>query len=414
MSRVEELCRAAQQAQPALTVAGTDKKNAVLERVATLLVERSASICAENKTDLDAGAAAGLSAAMMDRLTLTPARLESIAAGVREIAALDDPIGRVENLTRRPNGLRVGRMRIPLGVIAMIFESRPNVVIDAGALCLKAANAVILKGGKEAIASNRALAAVLQDALAAEGLPREAVVLLTDRGEVSELLEQDETVDLVIPRGGEGLIRYVTRNSRIPVVQHYKGTCHVFVDESADLERAVAIAINAKVQRPGVCNAMETLLVHRAVAHAFVPSVASAMNAAGVELRGCEQTRALAPDKVGAATEADWHAEYLDLVLSIRVVDDMEQAIEHIRRYGSDHTEAILTNDYRRANAFVERVSSSAVIVNASTRFNDGGQLGLGAEIGISTSRLHAFGPMGLEELTARKFVVYGDGHIRK
>ncbi len=412
MSTVHQLCTAARDAQPALAAASTDLKNQVLRETADLLVARCGDILERNALDVEAAAAAGLSSAMTDRLRLDAARLQGIADGVREIAALPDPIGEVSALRQRPNGLRVGRMRIPLGVIAMIFESRPNVVIDAGALCIKSGNAAILKGGREAAHSNLALAEVLRDALEAVGLARDAVVLLTDRGQVSDLLQEADTVDLVIPRGGEGLIRYVTENSRIPVIQHYKGVCHVFVDESADLAAAERIAVNAKAQRPGVCNSLETLLVHRGVASAFLPSVSAAMRAAGVELRGCERSREILPD-IGAAGEDDWHAEYLDLILAVRVVDDMDAAIAHIREYGSDHTESIITSDYGRANAFVARVPSSAVMVNASTRFNDGGQLGLGAEIGISTSRLHAFGPMGLKELTTQKFVVYGDGHVR-
>lgn len=409
---VAERCQAAKAAQPALATATTALKNAVLARVATLLVERAPALIEENAKDLAAGEEAGLSKAMIDRLRLTRERLGSMADGVREIAALADPIGAVANLSRRPNGLQVGRMRIPLGVVAMVFESRPNVVIDAGTLCLKSGNAVILKGGKEAQHSNVALAQVLADALEAEGLPRDAVVLLTGRSEVAELLEQEGTVDLVIPRGGEGLIRYVTHNSRIPVIQHYKGVCHVYVDETADAEMAHAIVVNAKVQRPGVCNACETLLVHGNVPAEFLHGLITDLQALGVEIRGCERTCALV-DGLTPATEEDWDTEYLDLILSVRVVDDLDAAIQHIRLHGSDHTEAIVTNNYSRANEFVARIPSSATIVNASTRFNDGGQLGLGAEIGISTSRLHAFGPMGLNELTATKFVVYGTGQVR-
>lgn len=412
MSSVADLCLAARAAQPALAAATSVRKDAVLRRVADLLGERRDAILAANAQDLVAAEAAGLSGAILDRLRLDAKRLDAIARSVREVEALPDPVGEVAQEIVRPNGLRVGRMRIPLGVVAVIFESRPNVVIDAGVLCLKSGNAAILKGGKETTASNRALAAVLAEALRSEGLPEAGVTLLTGRSEVAELLQQSRTVDLVIPRGGEGLIRYVTENSRIPVVQHYKGVCHVFVDAGADLEMATRIAVNAKAQRPGVCNAMETLLVHEAEAAAFLPRAAEALRAAGVELRGCEATRRLVPD-AGAATEDDWHAEYLDLILAVRVVRDMDAAIEHIRTYGSDHTEAIVTNDYTRAHEFVARVPSSAVIVNASTRFNDGGELGLGAEIGISTSRLHAYGPMGLRELTTTKFVVFGTGQVR-
>ena len=413
MSTVEELCLAARKAQPALAMASTGQKNAVLTRIATLLRERTPSLLIENQKDLDAAKDAGLSGAIVDRLRLNADRIAQISKGVEEIIALPDPIGGISQLETRPSGIRVGRMRIPLGVIAMIFESRPNVVIDAGALCLKSANAVILKGGKEAKHSNLALATLLSDALEAEELPRKAVVLLQERSEVNTLLEQANTVDLVIPRGGEGLIRYVTNNSRIPVVQHYKGVCHLFIDESADLAMASRIAVNAKTQRPGVCNALETLLIHEAVAEEFLPAITKKLRALGVVLRGCEKSRSEVPD-MDAASEEDWHTEYLDLILSVRVVEDMNQAIQHIDTYGSDHTESIVTTNYQRAHEFVARIPSSAVMVNASTRFNDGSQLGLGAEIGISTSRLHAFGPMGLNELTTSKFVIYGDGNVRK
>jgi len=413
MSTVEELCLAARKAQPALAMASTGQKNAVLTQIATLLRERTPSLLIENQKDLDAAKDAGLSGAIVDRLRLNADRIAQISKGVEEIIALPDPIGGISQLETRPSGIRVGRMRIPLGVIAMIFESRPNVVIDAGALCLKSANAVILKGGKEAKHSNLALATLLSDALEAEELPRKAVVLLQERSEVNTLLEQANTVDLVIPRGGEGLIRYVTNNSRIPVVQHYKGVCHLFIDESADLAMASRIAVNAKTQRPGVCNALETLLIHEAVAEEFLPAITKKLRALGVVLRGCEKSRSEVPD-MDAASEEDWHTEYLDLILSVRVVEDMNQAIQHIDTYGSDHTESIVTTNYQRAHEFVARIPSSAVMVNASTRFNDGSQLGLGAEIGISTSRLHAFGPMGLNELTTSKFVIYGDGNVRK
>ncbi len=405
-------CRAAKAAQTRLAVATTEQKNALLHRIAARLEGDCAAVVEANQRDVAAAADAGLSSALVDRLRLDEKRLRALAASVREVVALPDPVGLVESLWTRPNGLQVGKMRIPLGVIAIIFESRPNVVIDAAILCLKSGNAAILKGGKEAAHTNAALAAVLSSALVDAGLPSEAVTLLTDRGEVGELLHQTETVDLVIPRGGEGLVRYVTENSRIPVVQHYKGVCHVFVDATADLEMASRIVVNAKAQRPGTCNAAETLLVHAEVAERFLPEVARALAAARVTLVGCERTRAVLPE-VTPATEADWSTEYLDLVLSVRVVDDLEAALAHISRYGSSHTEAIVTRDYQNAHAFIARVPSSAVLVNASTRFNDGGELGLGAEIGISTSKLHAFGPMGLRELTTTKFIVYGQGQVR-
>jgi glutamate-5-semialdehyde dehydrogenase len=335
---------------------------------------------------------------------------------VREVAAQDDPLGAIEEETTRPNGLRVGRMRIPLGVIAMIYESRPNVTSDAAALCLKAGNAVILRGGSEALHSNRAIADAIREGLAGSAVPLDAVQLVstTDRKAIDVLLQQEQWIDLVIPRGGEGLIRAVTEKSRIPVLQHYKGVCHVFLDESAPLVRAVAITVNAKVQRPGVCNALETLLVHAAAAERLLPTVAKELVGAGVELRGCPRTVELLHDlDVRPAIEDDWHEEYLDLRLAVRIVDDLEAALEHIARYGSSHTEAIVTDDEASARTFVSAVQSSTVLVNASTRFADGGELGLGAEIGISTSKLHAFGPMGVRELTTRKFVVFGDGQIR-
>jgi glutamate-5-semialdehyde dehydrogenase len=338
-----------------------------------------------------------------------------MAKGLRDVAALPDPVGEVIKMWRRPNGLQVGRMRIPLGVIAIIYEARPNVTADAAALCVKSGNAVILRGGSEAHHSNRAIGAVLQEACAAAGVPEGALQVAEskDRGLVHELLQLENYIDLVIPRGGEELIRAVAQNSRIPVIKHYKGVCHVYVDDEASLDMAEKISLNAKVQRPAVCNAMETLLVHEAVAKDFLPSVAGKLRAAGVEIRGCEKTRKLVSG-VKAATEADWSAEYLDLILAVRVVKDMDDAIEHIERYGSQHTESIVTANYAKARQFLDRVDSSVVLVNASTRFNDGGELGLGAEMGISTSKIHAFGPMGLEELTTTKFIVFGDGQIRE
>jgi len=315
---------------------------------------------------------------------------------------------------KRPNGLQVGRVRIPLGVIGFIYESRPNVTIDAAGLCLKSGNAIILKGGSEAINSNLALSRVIADALQAAGAPQAAVQVVptTDRQATNILLEQEELIDLIIPRGGEGLIRFVVQNSRIPVLKHYKGVCHVYVDAGADLAMAENICFNAKVQRPGVCNAMETMLVHRDAADAFLPAMLGRFEEAGVEIRGCPETLKKFPG-AKAAVEDDWPTEYEDLILAVRVVDSMDQALDHIAAYGSNHTETIVTQDYDRARRFLNDADSSVVLVNASTRFNDGGQLGLGAEIGISTSKLHAFGPMGLEELTTRKFIVFGDGQIR-
>jgi glutamate-5-semialdehyde dehydrogenase len=331
------------------------------------------------------------------------------------VAALPDPVREIVKMWRRPNGLQVGRMRIPLGVIGIIYEARPNVTADAAGLCVKSGNAVILRGGSEAHFSNQAIAGVLRAACADTLVPVDAVqaVQPRDHALVQELLQLEEYIDLVIPRGGEELIRAVAANSKVPVIKHYKGVCHVYVDVDASFEMAERIALNAKVQRPSVCNAMETLLVHQAIAAEFLPSVVRKLQSAGVEIRGCEKTCALIAG-VKRANEEDWRTEYLDLILSVRVVRDMDEAIEHIERYGSEHTESIVTTDYQRSREFIDRVNSSAVMVNASTRFNDGGELGLGAEIGISTSKIHAFGPMGLEELTTTKFIVFGDGQIRE
>ncbi len=414
-STIHAMAKAGKDAAREMGRCSADVKNAVLLDIAAGLQDQAAFIIQENKRDLERAAEMGLSAAMMDRLTVTDATIHSMADGLKEVVQLSDPVGCTVDSRLRPNGLQVSRMRIPLGVIGIIYESRPNVTIDAAGLCLKAGNAVILRGGSEALDSNSALASVISEALEKSGLPREAVQVIPvrDRAAVNALLAQEEYVDLIIPRGGEGLIRFVVENSKIPVLKHYKGVCHVYVDRGADLDMAERISLNAKVQRPGVCNAMETLLVHREEAAVFLPRVAETLMKAGVEIRGCQETRRILPDTV-AAEEADWPAEYLDLILAVKVVDDIDQAIAHIASYSSDHTEAIVTNDYERARRFVREVDSSVVLVNASTRFNDGGQLGLGAEIGISTSKLHAFGPMGLEELTTTKFVVFGDGQVRE
>ncbi len=382
--------------------------------MADALVENQALIIRENERDLGKARELGLSLAMIDRLTLNEAAIGGIARGLAEVAALPDPVGKVTSMWKRPNGLVVGRMRIPLGVIGIIYESRPNVTVDAAALCLKSGNAIILRGGSEAIHSNLVIVRVLQGVLRDLSLPETAIqiVPITDREAVYEMLQLEESIDVIIPRGGEDLIRAVVRDSRIPVIKHYKGVCHVFVDEGADLDMAVRICVNAKTQRPGVCNAMETLLVHEAVAGEFLPVVAGPFRKAGVVLRGCERTRAILPD-VETATEEDWYREYLDLILAVRVVRDLDEAIAHIGQYGSLHTEAIVTESYKRAQRFLAEVNSSVVLVNASTRFSDGFELGLGAEIGISTTKLHAFGPMGLEELTTTKFIIYGNGQVR-
>ena len=412
---VEAQARAARAASRQLARLPSARKVEALEAMAAELESRAAEILEANAKDRAAAEAAGRSGPMVDRLRLDREGLRKLAGAVREIAAQPDPVGEVTESWTRPNGLRVSRVRIPLGVVAMIYESRPNVTADAAALCFKAGNAVILRGGSEAFHSNHAIAGAIRAALEATGVTPDAVQLVgtTDRAAIDELLRQEAFIDLVIPRGGEGLIRAVVEKSRIPVLKHYKGVCHVYLDEGADPEAATAIVLNAKAQRPGVCNALETLLVHRAAVDEVLGPVADALVRAGVELRGCPATREALGDVVVPATDDDWAAEYLDLILAVRVVDDLEQAVEHIARWGSDHTEAIVTPSEERGREFVASVQSSTVLVNASTRFADGGELGLGAEIGISTSRLHAFGPMGARELTSQKFVVHGDGQTR-
>jgi glutamate-5-semialdehyde dehydrogenase len=410
-----QLGKKAKEASRRLARQSTDTKNRALLGMAEEIEGQSEFLLQENKKDLDGATKAGLSSALLDRIALTPSRVQAMAKGLRDVAALPDPVGEIVKSWRRPNGLDVKRVRIPLGVIAIIYEARPNVTADAAALCVKSGNAVILRGGSEAYFSNRKIGAILRQACASAGVPDDAVQVAESKEHdlVQELLKLEEYIDLVIPRGGEELIRAVVANSRVPVIKHYKGVCHVYVDDEASLEMAERIAINAKVQRPSVCNAMETLLVHEGVAAKFLPSMIAKLQAAGVEVRGCEITRALASG-VKAAREEDWTTEYLDLILSVKVVKDMDAAIGHIERYGSQHTETIVTANAAKAKEFLERVDSSVVLVNASTRFNDGGELGLGAEMGISTSKIHAFGPMGLEELTTTKFVVYGDGQIRE
>jgi glutamate-5-semialdehyde dehydrogenase len=389
-------------------------KEQALLLMADALVMQEALLLTENGKDLAYAEQQGLSRAMVDRLALTKEGIAGIAEGLRQVAQLPDPVGEVTRMWRRPNGLLVGKMRIPLGVIGVIYEARPNVTADAAGLCLKAGNAVILRGGSEAIHSNRAMGRVLQEAMAKAGIPAAAVqvIPLVEREAVEAMLTLDEYIDVIIPRGGEGLIRFVVEHSRIPVIKHYKGVCHVFVDATAEQKMAVDICHNAKVQRPGVCNAMETLLVHEQAAATVLPLIAEKLKKSGVELRGCARTRQILP-QVKEAREEDWYAEYLDLILAIKVVADIDEAIAHIARYGSQHTEAIVTSDYAHAQRFLNEVASSTVLVNASTRFSDGYQLGLGAEIGISTTKLHAFGPMGVEDLTTTKFIIYGDGQIR-
>jgi glutamate-5-semialdehyde dehydrogenase len=410
-----KLGRRAKAAARQLAQVPTADKNRALSLIADQIEKQRSFLIAENRKDLESAKNAGASRALLDRIALDTARVKAMANGLREIILLPDPVREVVKMWRRPNGLQVGRMRIPLGVICIIYEARPNVTADAAALCLKSGNAVILRGGSEAHCSNQAIGAVLRQACADTAVPQDAVqiVEVKDRAFVNELLQLESYIDLIIPRGGEDLIRAVVANSRIPVIKHYKGVCHVYVDEDASLETAKRICFNAKVQRPAVCNAMETLLVHEAIAPKFLPPMIAQFQAAGVEIRGCEKTCTMVPG-IKRAAENDWTEEYLDLILAIRVVEDMEQAIQHIELYGSEHTESIVTTNYQRSREFIDRVNSSAVMVNASTRFNDGGELGLGAEIGISTSKIHAFGPMGLEELTTTKFIVFGDGQIRE
>lgn len=394
--------------------AETRDKNRALDAIANRLEAAIPSLIQENARDLEAGRAKGLDAALLDRLELNENRIRAMAQGVREVAALPDPVGEITNMTYRPSGIQVGRMRVPLGVIGIIYESRPNVTADAAALCLKSGNATILRGGSESIHSNRAIAACIRGGLNDAGLREDCVQLIdtTDRAAVGELLKLDRHVDVIIPRGGKGLIERIVAESRIPVIKHLDGICHVYIDDRCDAEKALRIAVNAKTQRYGVCNAMETLLVAKAVAPTLLPLLGDALSAKGVELRGCPQTLEWVPNAV-PASEADWDTEYLAPILSIRVVNDLEDAMAHIACHSSGHTESIVTEDYSRARRFLREVDSSSVMVNASTRFADGFEYGLGAEIGISTDKLHARGPVGLEGLTTLKYVVLGDGHIR-
>ena len=394
--------------------ADTAAKNLALVNIANRLEADEQALITENAKDLSAGRDKGLDAAMLDRLVLSAKGIKAMADGLREVAALADPIGEITGLAYRPSGIQVGRMRVPLGVIGIIYESRPNVTADAAALCIKSGNACILRGGSEAIHSNRAIAARVQAGLAAAGLPEDAVQLVetTDRAAVGELLRMEKHVDVIVPRGGKGLIERIMAESRIPIIKHLDGICHVFIDDKADLDKAIRIAMNAKTQRYGVCNAMETLLVAEGIADSILPELASLLTEKGVELRGCPKTLERVPSAT-PATEEDWDTEYLAAILSIRVIPGLDEAIDHIHRHSSQHTEAIVTEDYTRARRFLREVDSSSVMVNASTRFADGFVYGLGAEIGISTDKLHARGPVGLEGLTSQKFVVLGDGQVR-
>ncbi|MDD3814466.1 MAG: glutamate-5-semialdehyde dehydrogenase [Desulfocapsaceae bacterium] len=411
---IQLMAQKAKKAARTLISLSTESKNNLLRQMAEALEAKRPFIQQENQKDLVAGQKKGLSAAMLDRLELSDKVMASMINGLLEVAALPDPVGEVLNLSKRPNGLMVGRMRIPLGVIGMIYESRPNVTVDAAALCLKAGNAIILRGGSEAIHSNLALAEVLQGVLAASNIDPAAiqVIPVTDRAAVTTLLAQEKYIDLIIPRGGEGLIRFVSETSRIPVLKHYKGVCHIFVDSSADFLKASPVIMNSKTQRPGVCNALEGLLIHRDIAASYLPVIAEELRSAGVELRGCAESVALA-SMIKPALPTDWGTEFLDLTLCVKIVGSLDEAMSYMAEYGSQHTEVIITEDYSNAQRFLAEVDASAVMVNASTRFNDGGQLGLGAEIGISTTKLHAYGPMGLEELTTKKFIIYGAGQVR-
>ncbi|AJE04431.1 glutamate-5-semialdehyde dehydrogenase [Geobacter pickeringii] len=413
--KIRTIAADARQAAIAMAKLSTGAKNDLLVAMAMALINNTPHLIEENRKDLEAGEQKGLSAAMLDRLMLNEARIRAMADGLREVAALPDPVGEVTKMWKRPNDLMVGKMRIPLGVIGIIYEARPNVTADAAALCLKAGNGVILRGGSEALHSNIAIARILTGEMKKAGIPEAAlsVIPFPEREGVLEMLKQEESIDLIIPRGGESLIRFVVEHSKIPVIKHYKGVCHIFVDAAADFDMAERIVVNAKVQRPGVCNSLETLLVHKDIAETFVPRIAATLAGLQVELRGDDCFRQFAP-AAKAATEEDWAAEYLELILAARVVDGLDEAVAHINRYGSLHTEAIITDDYRNAQRFIREVNSSTVLVNASTRFADGNQLGLGAEIGISTTKLHSFGPMGLEDLTTTKFIVYGNGQVRQ
>jgi len=411
---IETKARAAREAARALALCGSRTKNDALLQMARGLEEKTAAILDANRADLERARAAGVPRAFLDRLTLTDVRIETMATGLREIAALPDPVGETVDTWRRPTGLDIARVRVPLGVIGFIYESRPNVTADAAGLCVKSGNAVLLRGGSEAIESNALIAAVLAKALEKTGAPADAIqfVEVTDRAAVAAMLEQDGLIDLIIPRGGEAFVRWVAERSRIPILKHDKGLVHVFVDAAADLDMATAIVHNAKTHRPSVCNALETLLVDRAVADRFLPMVAARLGQAGVELRGCPETLARVPT-ARPASAADWDEEYLDLTLAIRVVDDLDAALEHIRRHSTGLAEAIVTNDLGHARRFTREVDAAAVLVNASTRLVDSSQFGLGAEMGISTSRVHARGPVGVRELTTTKFIVQGDGQVR-
>ena len=414
MRTIDIMGMQAKTASRQLAVAG-EKKNDALKAIAKALTENTAAIMAANQVDLDNGKANGLSAALLDRLKLDEGRIKGVADGVLEVAALPDPIGTVISGSTRPNGMNITKVRVPLGVIGIIFESRPNVTVDAAVLCLKSGNAVILRGGKEAIHSNKCLTSIMQEAIERVGLDRNAVQLIEDTTRQSsvELMELTEYLDVLIPRGGKGLIQAVVQNAKVPVIETGAGNCHVFVDESADIDMAANIIYNAKTSRPSVCNAIETILVHEKIAEKALPAIKARLDEKNVELRGCEKTRAILGDAVKPAEESDWETEYGDYILAVKVVSSLEEATEHIAKYSTGHSECIVTRDYQNARKFTATVDSAAVYVNVSTRFTDGGMFGLGAEIGISTQKLHARGPMGLNELTSMKFIIEGEGQVR-
>lgn len=413
--QMQHLGQQARAASRAMAAADTNAKNRALTATAEALKSQSPALIAANARDLEAGRAKGLDAAMLDRLELTPKRIDAMIEGLLQVAALNDPIGEITDMRYMPSGIQVGRMRVPLGVIGIIYESRPNVTIDAASLCLKSGNACILRGGSESIHSNTAIAACIREGLQQAALPAAAVQVVetTDRAAVGELITMPQYVDVIVPRGGKGLIERISKDARVPVIKHLDGVCHVYIDEAADLDKALRVAMNAKTHRYGVCNAMETLLVHFNVAEKVLLPLIDMLKEKGVELRGCNRTRAIMSG-VLQATEDDWYAEYLAPILAIRVVDSLDDAIAHINKYGSQHTDAIVTENYTRARRFLREVDSSSVMVNASTRFADGFEYGLGAEIGISTDKIHARGPVGLEGLTSQKYVVFGDGHVRR
>jgi len=412
---MQKMGEEARSASRIIATAATEIKNRALGEIAAVIQQSRGSLHVENDLDLQAGQKNGLSDAMLDRLALTDRRVDGLLEGLEQVASLADPVGEMSDLRYRPSGIQVGRMRVPLGVVGIIYESRPDVTIDAASLCLKSGNACILRGGSEAIHSNRALGSCIQQGLERSGLPGKVVQLVetTDRAAVGELITMDEYVDVIVPRGGKGLISRICAEARIAVIKHLDGICHVYIDDKADREKAIKIAVNAKTQRYGVCNSMETLLVSKQVAESVLPELADLYNKEGVELKGCERCREYLPE-IGPTAEEDWQTEYLAPILSIKVVDGLQEAIEHINCYGSKHTDAIVTEDYTRGRRFLREVDSSSVLINASTRFSDGFEYGLGAEVGISTDKIHARGPVGLEGLTSQKYVVFGDGQIRQ